>query len=543
MKSIVLRSPNLADGGDVHVVNLHEVGAFARGGLAHGRDHRKVTLHLTGSEVQQLRKRWGEPRVDASTKTMEYAFPRDSLKRAMKAEGGQVGGLDPRTLLPTTPTEEPQYLRKRSTTDIPDYYTYGMGPEHQFYENNVVADQPTFAHVPTTPTGPTTQSGGGTGSSQSLAAVGGALAGGAKLADALGYGGTLTKGASTLGNALSGNWLGAAKSGLGLYQGLAGSSLAGIGSGAAANAALADAGFLGGWATPSVEATLAGASGVGAAGTGAAGAGAAGSSAAGAGAGAAGAEGAAAGSGGLGALGTAGLGAAYAAAVIGAGKLIHKAFNAHGSTDRNRAAFEQNILSQWGEPVQVARIGAKGMFPLKAYNVPGKGWVMFSQKQLDDLAGNYYGAAFAPDGNQAEWQQKLEDQWNGLQPITADYINQQREKLGGSWDDAAIQKILGGHAHGGAVGGLAQGGAFSPPGYVKGPGTGRSDSIPAQLSDGEYVLTAEDVALLGDGSNEAGARRLDQMRREIRMHKGGALSRGKISPDALSPLQYMTRMK
>lgn len=75
--------------------------------------------------------------------------------------------------------------------------------------------------------------------------------------------------------------------------------------------------------------------------------------------------------------------------------------------------------------------------------------------------------------------------------------------------------------------------------HVRGPGTGRSDSIPARLSDGEYVLTAEDVALLGDGSNEAGARRLDKFREKLRKHKGSALARGKISPNAKAPTSYL----
>jgi hypothetical protein len=75
--------------------------------------------------------------------------------------------------------------------------------------------------------------------------------------------------------------------------------------------------------------------------------------------------------------------------------------------------------------------------------------------------------------------------------------------------------------------------------HVRGAGSGRSDDIEARLSDGEYVLTAEDVALLGDGSSEAGARRLDEMRETLRKHKGRALARGKISPDAKSPLEYM----
>ena len=74
---------------------------------------------------------------------------------------------------------------------------------------------------------------------------------------------------------------------------------------------------------------------------------------------------------------------------------------------------------------------------------------------------------------------------------------------------------------------------------VTGPGTGRSDDIPAMLSDGEYVIDAETVALLGDGSTKAGAKRLDDFRIEIRKQKGSKLAKGKISRDAKAPVRYM----
>jgi hypothetical protein len=75
--------------------------------------------------------------------------------------------------------------------------------------------------------------------------------------------------------------------------------------------------------------------------------------------------------------------------------------------------------------------------------------------------------------------------------------------------------------------------------YVKGGGTGTSDSIPAVLSDGEYVMDAQTVSMLGDGSSDAGAKKLDQMRENIRKQKGGALSKGKFAPDAKAPLSYI----
>ena len=86
----------------------------------------------------------------------------------------------------------------------------------------------------------------------------------------------------------------------------------------------------------------------------------------------------------------------------------------------------------------------------------------------------------------------------------------------------------------------ARGGALSQMAYfAEGSGTGRDDTIDAKLSDGEYVFDAETVALIGDGSSKAGAKKLDQMRQEIRKHKGKALAAGKISSDAKSPLSYL----
>lgn len=75
--------------------------------------------------------------------------------------------------------------------------------------------------------------------------------------------------------------------------------------------------------------------------------------------------------------------------------------------------------------------------------------------------------------------------------------------------------------------------------HVSGPGTGREDKIPAMLSDGEYVMDAELVSMLGDGSNKEGAKRLDQMRENVRAHKGQKLAKGKISPNAKPPHKYL----
>jgi hypothetical protein len=92
-------------------------------------------------------------------------------------------------------------------------------------------------------------------------------------------------------------------------------------------------------------------------------------------------------------------------------------------------------------------------------------------------------------------------------------------------------------AKGGKMGGEGRGReSFA----VRGPGSGRSDEIPALLSDGEYVIDAETVALLGDGSSEKGAKRFDDLRVKIRKHKGRNLAKGKFSANARRPERYLS---
>ena len=95
-------------------------------------------------------------------------------------------------------------------------------------------------------------------------------------------------------------------------------------------------------------------------------------------------------------------------------------------------------------------------------------------------------------------------------------------------------------------GGLARGGQtkdMQPLDYVQGPGDGRDDRVLAGLSDGEYVMDAESVALLGNGSNKAGAQRLDEMRRSIRKHKGKSMAKGNFSVKAKAPEAYLGGLK
>lgn len=81
--------------------------------------------------------------------------------------------------------------------------------------------------------------------------------------------------------------------------------------------------------------------------------------------------------------------------------------------------------------------------------------------------------------------------------------------------------------------------AFS--GFVRGPGGGQDDLINAWLSNNEYVLDAESVSMIGDGSSDAGAQKLDQLREELRARKRNAPP-DQIAPPADGPLSYMGGM-
>ena len=59
-------------------------------------------------------------------------------------------------------------------------------------------------------------------------------------------------------------------------------------------------------------------------------------------------------------------------------------------------------------------------------------------------------------------------------------------------------------------------------GEIAGPGTGTSDDIPAMLSDGEFVMTAQAVRNAGGGSRKQGAKNMYKLMKNL--EKGGSLS-------------------
>lgn len=91
------------------------------------------------------------------------------------------------------------------------------------------------------------------------------------------------------------------------------------------------------------------------------------------------------------------------------------------------------------------------------------------------------------------------------------------------------------------LGGYAAGGN---PRLLKGPGDGMSDDIPAtingrqpaRLADGEFVIPADVVSHLGNGSTDAGAEKLHHMMDKVRKARTGNPKQGKqINPDKFIP--------
>lgn len=122
-----------------------------------------------------------------------------------------------------------------------------------------------------------------------------------------------------------------------------------------------------------------------------------------------------------------------------------------------------------------------------------------------------------------------------INPLAA-YLDQIYQQRGGA---TPVKAKCGGHIRKKACGGLMA--VHDDPvikRFMRGGTGGQDDKIPALVSDGEYVVDADVVAALGDGNSEAGARKLDEMRENIRRHKRGG-SVKEIPPKAKPIHMYM----
>jgi hypothetical protein len=106
----------------------------------------------------------------------------------------------------------------------------------------------------------------------------------------------------------------------------------------------------------------------------------------------------------------------------------------------------------------------------------------------------------------------------------------------------SYENMNGGMANGG-IASLAQGGQSHLGDYsdggrlLRGPGDGVSDSIPAsigdkrpaRLADGEFVVPARIVSELGNGSTEAGARKLYAMMDRVQNARKKSIGKDRVA--------------
>jgi hypothetical protein len=144
-----------------------------------------------------------------------------------------------------------------------------------------------------------------------------------------------------------------------------------------------------------------------------------------------------------------------------------------------------------------------------------------------------------------------------------------RRMLGMDWNQQGVNSLVDGKAYGqtffdptfeeieaakGGLMSLASGGptssrynlgSYSDGGrMLRGPGDGMSDNIPAtiagkqpaRLADGEFVIPADVVSHLGNGSSDAGSKVLYKMMEKIRRARTGNAKQGKkINPNKFVP--------
>jgi hypothetical protein len=108
-------------------------------------------------------------------------------------------------------------------------------------------------------------------------------------------------------------------------------------------------------------------------------------------------------------------------------------------------------------------------------------------------------------------------------------------------NDAQMMMANGGQMYAG--GGLSHLGDYSDGGrLLRGPGDGVSDDIPAsiankrpaRLADGEFVVPARIVSELGNGSTDAGARKLYSMMDRVQKNRNKTVGKGKVAVDSRS---------
>jgi hypothetical protein len=174
---------------------------------------------------------------------------------------------------------------------------------------------------------------------------------------------------------------------------------------------------------------------------------------------------------------------------------------------------------------------------------PGGGDIGDDDGGVGDAGGDsgVYGRPYGDPYNTKKVQAPTAPAPSPVGPTALRFLSLMAPRTAGDIYNAAttggIPRFFTGMAQGGGISSLAYGGEAAPVGFankafegmVPGQGTGMSDDIPfsiegnqpALLSRDEYVLPADVVSQLGDGSSSAGADMLDNFISQVRQTKYG----------------------
>lgn len=187
-------------------------------------------------------------------------------------------------------------------------------------------------------------------------------------------------------------------------------------------------------------------------------------------------------------------------------------------------SYDPNTMqfTQASKPVEVAPTATYGQ-----YGPVGRTTPTWASEPTNIVSGGM-AQPFMPSGGQAY----------NTAPVQPYQSPEQQMGLGGFYNDMDAQLSAMGYAAGGGISHL---GDYSDGGrLLKGPGDGVSDSIPAsiggrqpaRLADGEFVVPARIVSELGNGSTEAGARKLYAMMDRIQKARKKSVGKEKVAVDS-----------
>jgi hypothetical protein len=221
-----------------------------------------------------------------------------------------------------------------------------------------------------------------------------------------------------------------------------------------------------------------------------------------------------------------------------------------------QALFNQAVSSQlgtgapqerphWAQPIMAAQTGQLAGTPVQSLKVGFKE-LMTGGGDFQSKLGNYLvqnpmqvgGASGVLGGIGSVSAPELPEKKKYKGPLSRFSYDPSRYTptmaRGGLADTAVARRMMGG----GHLGSYSDGGRL-----LKGPGDGMSDDIPAKigkkqparLADGEFVVPADVVSGLGNGSTDAGAKKLYAMMDKVRHARTGTKKQGK----QINPQKYM----